>query len=672
MRSSVLATYHFGQSVIKVKSLPHALVAHEWLADAGCRPPQATISLDATAPSTKQDALSLIKFDVQVDWHERHRYILAHNVSRCTTTDDPEFYSFLKWEIPLAVNPTGDIWSAVSSRSLCRGARSLVYDDRSTYENQFGFIQRPTHRNTTWQRAQFEVCGHRFADVSEFGYGVALLNDSKYGHACEHSTLRLSLLRASTLPDDEQDQGTHHFSFAVLPHRGSFTESDVPAVARMFNYPLHLRRVPSSAASSHASLLGKSPDQHGQGPFTVLGARNVILDTIKRGEEDDFKSKSAGETVILRLYEAYGGSARAKIAVALPDGRKIASAELVDVSRRHRCLPCVPKLRSALKHEPGRRSSNAKSTSSSFRARTSRPARPIRSRSTCRGCARSRLSRSSSLWRDLWALASFVQIRSGKPWNWTSRSVFRMRNPAQIRRGTTDMQGWQQRVTEHAHSVEHAGVFVGLFSFYKRQGFYRVAGSGLAALLFGALPIGNSASAQRSVPLSACGLADCARCDSLRARWRLGNSFCLRGGDIAPEVGRRGKARSPPGAFSVPVLELPSGSPTAARGVGNGSGAQEWIGECVVRRAERSVPARAKACKTSVKAQVGTKSTRPAARTRHRTTRTTRALSFSLGSPLSRVELVALPLARRRASTRDTSKSPTRPCSSNRGSGGRA
>ncbi|POY72711.1 hypothetical protein BMF94_4542 [Rhodotorula taiwanensis] len=270
MRSSVLATYHFGQSVIK-----------------------ATISLDATAPSTKQDALSLIKFDVQVDWHERHR--------------------FLKWEIPLAVNPTGDI---------------------CTYENQFGFIQRPTHRNTTWQRAQFEVCGHRFADVSEFGYGVALLNDSKYGHACEHSTLRLSLLRASTLPDDEQDQGTHHFSFAVLPHRGSFTESDVPAVARMFNYPLHLRRVPSSAASSHASLQRKSPDQHGQGPFTVLGARNVILDTIKRGEEDDFNSKSAGETVILRLYEAYGGSARAKIAVALPDGRKIASAEIVDILER--------------------------------------------------------------------------------------------------------------------------------------------------------------------------------------------------------------------------------------------------------------------------------------------------------------------------------------------------
>ncbi|TKA51106.1 hypothetical protein B0A53_05892 [Rhodotorula sp. CCFEE 5036] len=269
MRSSVLATYHFGKSVVK-----------------------ATISLNATAPSTKQSALSLIKFDVQVDWHERHR--------------------FLKWEIPLAITPTGNV---------------------CTYENQFGFIQRPTHRNTTWHRAQFEVCGHRFADVSEFGYGVALLNDSKYGHACENSTLRLSLLRASTLPDDEQDQGAHHFSFAVLPHRGSFAESDVPAVARMFNYPLHLRRLPSLALTE-SELIKSRDDRHGQGPFSVVGARNVVLDTVKRGEEDDFSARSKHETVILRLYEAYGGAAKAKIAATIPEGRKIASAELVDILER--------------------------------------------------------------------------------------------------------------------------------------------------------------------------------------------------------------------------------------------------------------------------------------------------------------------------------------------------
>ncbi|GAA5998647.1 alpha-mannosidase [Rhodotorula paludigena] len=272
LRSSLLVTYHLSKSVVK-----------------------ATISLDAAAPSTKADALSLLRFDVQVDWHERHE--------------------FLKWEIPLAITPTGDV---------------------ATYENQFGFCQRSTHRNTTWQRAQFEVCGHRYADVSEFGYGVALLNDSKYGHACEGSTLRLSLLRAATIPDDQQDQGSHQFSFAVLPHRGSFAESDVPAVARFFNYPLHLRRLPSSSLRSHASALLASPQ--GRSPFTLSGARNIVLDTIKRGEDDHFSAAGQGdgtETVVLRLYEAYGGGAGGvKVEARLPKGKSVVKAEVTDLLER--------------------------------------------------------------------------------------------------------------------------------------------------------------------------------------------------------------------------------------------------------------------------------------------------------------------------------------------------
>ncbi|GAA6045569.1 hypothetical protein NBRC10513_004988 [Rhodotorula toruloides] len=261
LRSSLLATYHYGKSVIK-----------------------ATISLDAAAPSTKADALSLVRFDVQVDWHQCHE--------------------FLKWELPLAITPTGDV---------------------ATFENQFGLCQRPTHRNTTWQRAQFEVCGHRYADLSEFGYGVALVNDCKYGHACENSTLRLSLLRAATIPDAEQDQGQHRFSFAVYPHRGAFAESDVPDVARAFNYPLHIRRLPGKAV--------KSPKE---GPFFLTGAGNVILDTIKRGEDDHFGAKAKGEseTVVLRMYEAYGGAGKVKLEAKLPEGRRVVKAEIVDLLER--------------------------------------------------------------------------------------------------------------------------------------------------------------------------------------------------------------------------------------------------------------------------------------------------------------------------------------------------
>ncbi|GAA5976513.1 hypothetical protein JCM11641_001325 [Rhodosporidiobolus odoratus] len=266
LKSSLTAVYQFGKSKIK-----------------------ATISLDAVSPSSRGDALSLLHFDVQVDWHERHR--------------------FLKWELPLNLTPQGDV---------------------CTYENQFGYIQRSTQRNTTWQRAQYEVCGHRYADVSEFGYGVALINDCKYGHACEGSTLRLSLLRAATVPDAEQDQGKHQFSFAVLPHRSSFLESDVPSIARAYNYPIHLRRITSSSAT-HTQIK--------ELPFTLQGDRNIVLDTIKRGEDDHFGKDKNGEgegqeSIVLRLYEAYGGSGKVKIKVGLGGGKKMVKAVMTDLLER--------------------------------------------------------------------------------------------------------------------------------------------------------------------------------------------------------------------------------------------------------------------------------------------------------------------------------------------------
>jgi alpha-mannosidase len=206
-----------------------------------------------------------------------------------------------------------------------------ISSDQATYEIQYGVLQRPTHKNTTWDAAKFEVCGHRFADLSEFGYGVALLNDCKCedrfsspifplpsqarltifffltdGYACEGSYLRLSLLRASTSPDPRQDQGIHKMRFGILPHRGHFLESDVPQVATAFNNPIHLRYAPRNISSRN--LLAPVTEI-----FKVegLGARNVILDTVKRGEDDTFgfHSRKPVRTVVVRLYEAFGGRA---------------------------------------------------------------------------------------------------------------------------------------------------------------------------------------------------------------------------------------------------------------------------------------------------------------------------------------------------------------------------
>src|SRR6202008_507499 len=98
-------------------------------------------------------------------------------------------------------------------------------------EIRFGHVQRPTHRNTSWDVARFEVPAQRWADLSEAGFGVALLNDCKYGYDTVSpgtptpggNTMRLSLLRAPTAPDPLCDRGRHRFTYALLPHGGALT-----------------------------------------------------------------------------------------------------------------------------------------------------------------------------------------------------------------------------------------------------------------------------------------------------------------------------------------------------------------------------------------------------------------------------------------------------------------
>jgi alpha-mannosidase len=157
----------------------------------------------------------------------------------------------------------------------------------ATYEMPFGYAERPTHASTSRDAAQYEVPGHRFADVSEHGFGVALLNDSKYGYSCRGNELRLSLLRAPKSPDPEADMGRHVFAYAVMPHASGWREAGVLAEAMRFNAPLRRTEPVDSFA-------------------TVDGG--LVLDTIKRAEDSD--------ALVLRLYEPYGGRGIASVRVA--------------------------------------------------------------------------------------------------------------------------------------------------------------------------------------------------------------------------------------------------------------------------------------------------------------------------------------------------------------------
>ncbi|WP_340025858.1 alpha-mannosidase [Paenibacillus sp. FSL K6-1096] len=158
---------------------------------------------------------------------------------------------------------------------------------KATYEIPFGALERPTHRNTSWEQAQFEVCGHRWADLSEGGYGVSLLNDCKYGYDIHDGVLRLSLLRAPRWPDRNADQGEHEFTYSLYPHSGDWRQADVVREAAELNEPL--------LAVSEAAHSGRYPSTHA---WLNFQSSHVMLDTIKPAED--------GSGTIVRLYEAAG------------------------------------------------------------------------------------------------------------------------------------------------------------------------------------------------------------------------------------------------------------------------------------------------------------------------------------------------------------------------------
>jgi alpha-mannosidase len=161
-----------------------------------------------------------------------------------------------------------------------------VLSPTATYEIQWGNVQRPTHRNTSWDWARFETCAQKWVDLSEGGYGVALLNDCKYGHDIRDNVIRLSLLRAPTMPDPEADQGTHRFTYALYPHADADGRVTTPVDIARHAYALNDPRL---AVRGSPQAAGSPPP-----PLARLAA-NTIIETIKWAED--------GEGVIVRFYE---------------------------------------------------------------------------------------------------------------------------------------------------------------------------------------------------------------------------------------------------------------------------------------------------------------------------------------------------------------------------------
>ncbi len=203
-----------------------------------------------------------IDFATEIDWHE-------HQI-------------LLKSAFPVAINAT-----------------------RATYEIQFGSVERPTHRNTSWDLARFEVCAHRWADLSEGGYGVSLLNDCKYGYDIHNNIMRLTLLKSGVYPDSTADQGLHRFTYSLLPHTGDWRDAQTVRHAYELNVPVlsvegegeHLSSQPSTSPSPAISFLRTDCD-------------HIVVETVKPAED--------GNGLIVRLYEAHNQRGRASLFFATP------------------------------------------------------------------------------------------------------------------------------------------------------------------------------------------------------------------------------------------------------------------------------------------------------------------------------------------------------------------
>lgn len=202
---------------------------------------------------------SRIDFETEADWHDHHQIIKA--------------------TFPLNIH-------AMSA----------------TYDVQYGHVTRPTHQNTSWDAAKFETYAHKWVDVSECGYGVALLNDGKYGHSIESNKLSITLLKCATDPNPRADEGKHYFTYSLMPHMDDFRRSGVIEESYELNQPLW--------ESTIGANRGELDERYS---FVSADKPNAVITAVKKAEQ--------GDGLIVRFYDAYDCKSDVTISVSASYGK---------------------------------------------------------------------------------------------------------------------------------------------------------------------------------------------------------------------------------------------------------------------------------------------------------------------------------------------------------------
>ena len=260
-----------------------------------------TVPCVSAGTVSRGPAADSIQFAFRTEKSEIRQEIVLRNDSRRL-----DFFTHVRWH---------------EFRTMLRVAfPTSIRSEKASFDIQYAYVERTTHNNTSWDQAKFEVCGQRYADLSDMDCGAALLNDCKYGYRVKDSTLDLALLRAPVHPDRFADQGDHLFAYSFLPHAGALAESCVM----------------NEAANLNRAVLTAPGFRAGKFAFPCrLESDGIRLEVVKRAEKDD--------SLVLRLVEIRGRNSEGTLSFTTKP-EAVSETDLLEWKRG----PVLPLVKNAL------------------------------------------------------------------------------------------------------------------------------------------------------------------------------------------------------------------------------------------------------------------------------------------------------------------------------------